>query len=135
MSRTNLQVITDALRLSGVIHEIQTPSNEDAQDALRRLNDMMLKWENGNGIKLGFYPQTSLSANIPVDDNHFETITLMLAKRIAQHWGGSLSPDVMVQADKNWRSLLSEFIGSGEADLAHVPGRGRGSYDITSDTG
>lgn len=123
MARTNLQLITDSLRLAGVIHEIQTPSNEDAQDALRRLNDMMLSWDRHNGIKLGFYPQTSLSSNIPVDDEYFEVVTLQLAKRIVQHWGGSLSPDVEVQAARSWRSLTAEFSDPGEADLSHVPGR------------
>ena len=134
MARTNLQIITDSLRLSGVIHEIETPSNEDAQDALRRLNDMMLTFEKNNGIKIGFYPQTSLSANIPIDDEYFETITLLLARRLAQHWGGTLSSDVMMQVNNNWRSLVAEFLDPGEADLSHVPGKRIGGYDINSDT-
>jgi hypothetical protein len=134
LSRTNLTVITEALRLAGVIHEIETPTNEDAQDALRRLNDMMLGFERHKGVKLGYYPQTSLSADIPVDDEYFEVITLQLAKRIGQHWGTSLSPDVMAQASESWRSLMAEFIGSGEADLNHAPGHRGSSYDISSDT-
>lgn len=135
MARTNLQVITDSLRLSGVIHEIQTPSNEDAQDALRRLNDMMLGWERHKGIKLGFYPQTSLASNIPIDDEYFEVVTLQLAGRIADHWGGSLEPRVEVRAEKSWRSLVAEFLDPGEADLSHVPGKRGSGYDITSDSG
>ena len=133
MARTNLQLITDSLRLAGVIHEIETPSNEDAQDALRRLNDMMLAFKKNNGIKLGFYPQTSLAANIPVDDEYLETITLLLAKRLSQHWGASLSNDVMTEVNKSWRSLIAEFLAPPETDLRHVPG-GHGSYDITTDT-
>lgn len=132
MARTNLQVITDALRLAEVIHEIQTPSNEDAQDALRRQNDMMASWRRFNGIELGYYPQTSLSANIPVDDEYLEVITLMLAKRLSNHWGGTLSTEIMQEANKQWRSLLAEFIDPGEADLSHAPGRPY-RYDITYD--
>lgn len=134
MARTNLQLITDSLRLASVIHEIQTPSNEDAQDGLRRLNDMMLSWKREKGIELGFYPQTALSANIPIDDEYFEVVTLQLAKRLAQHWGGSLSPDVEMQARDNWRSLIAEFLDPGEADLSHAPGKRRSGYEITSDT-
>ena len=134
MSRSNLQIITDALRLAEVIHEIQTPSNEDAQDALMRLNDMMLGWKRHKGIKLGYYPQTSLSADIPIDDEYFETVTLMLAKRLSQHWGGALSADVMTQANDGWRSLLAEFLDPGEADMSHVPSRSGYGYDINSDS-
>ena len=133
MSRTNLTVITEALRLAGVIHEIETPANEDAQDALRRLNDMMLGWDKQKGIKLGFYPQTVLAENIPIGDEYFEVVTLMLAKRIAQHWGASLSPDVATQANESFRSLMAEFLDPGAANLNHVPGN-RYGYNIETDT-
>lgn len=133
MARTNLQVLTDALRLAGVIHQIETPSNEDAQDALRRLNDMMLGLERHNGITLGFYPQSSLAADIPIDDEYFSDITALLAEQIALHWGTSLETSVLRQVDKSRRSLLAEFSVPKPAKLNHVPGR-RYSYDIDSDS-
>lgn len=134
MARSNLQVITDSLRLAGVIHEIETPSNEDAQDALRRLNDLLLGWKRRNGIDLGFYPQTSLSANIPIDDEYFETVTLQLAMRIGEHWGTGIDQMVIARASDLWRSLLAEFSGPEPANLRHAPGRHRSGYDIDSDT-
>ena len=133
MARSNLQIITDALRLAGVIHEIQTPSNEDAQDALRRLNDLLLGWKRRNGIDLGFYPQTSLAANIPIDDEYFETVTLQLAQRVGEHWGTGLTDAVVSRSNSLWRSLLAEFNTPEPASLRHVPGR-RYSYDIDSDS-
>lgn len=133
MSRTNLQVITDSLRLAHVIHEIETPSNEDAQDALRRLNDMMLSWKRQKGIELGWVPQTSLSASIPVDDEYFETVTLQLAKRIATHWGFSLDPDTKMEAEKSFSSMLAEFIAPESADMSHFPSSAGSRYSIDSD--
>lgn len=130
MSRTNLQVITDSLRLVGIIGEIDTPSNEDAQDALRRLNDMMLGIERHNGIALGFYPQTSLAANIPIDDEYFEAVTALLAKKLAPHWGFTLSPDGMELARIAWQNLTTEFMVQDEpASMDHVP-LGRSAYNI-----
>lgn len=134
MARSNLQIISDALRLAGVIHEIETPSNEDSQDALRRLNDMVLGWKRRNGIELGFYPQTSLSANIPIDDEYFETVTLQLARRIGEHWGIGLDPTVMTRASELWRSMLAEFNVPEPASLRHAPGHNRYGYSIDNDS-
>lgn len=134
MSRTNLQVMQDALRLVGVIHQIQTPSNEDAQDALRRLNDMMLNWKRVHGIDLGFWPQTSTTADIPIDDEYFEVVTLQLAKNLALHWGVSLTPEASARAAELWTGLMSQFSAPSGARLSHVPGTRRNSYNIDSDT-
>jgi hypothetical protein len=133
MARTNLQVITDSLRIAGIINEIQTPSAEDAQEALRRMNDMILGWVRHNGIQLGFYPQTSLAANIPIDDEYFEVVTNLLAKRVCEVWGFQVSPDLREAAKSSWSSLLAEFIAPREADLTHVPGSTRNGYSIESD--
>jgi hypothetical protein len=131
--RTNLQLLTDSLRLAGIVGEIETPSNEDAQDALRRLNDMVLGWKRHKGVDLGFYPQTSLAAEIPIDDEYFEAVTLNLAKRIAQHWGVNLGMDVSVQAESSWRSILAEFIAPEPADASHFPGAGGRRWNIETD--
>ena len=134
MSRSNLQVITDALRLVGIIRAIQTPNNEDSQDALLRLNDMMSAWEREKGIQLGYYPQTSLSANIPVDDEYFQVITENLARRLSLHWGVGLDPLVANSAEDGYHALLSEFAAPTAAKLDFVPGSRRSNYDIDTDT-
>lgn len=122
MSRTNLQVITDSLRLVGILGEIDTPSNEDAQEALRRLNDMVLGWERHNGVRLGFYPQTNLASNIPIDDEYFEDVTALLAKKLAPYWGFTLSADAQELARMAWQNLTSEFIvPEDSASMDHVP--------------
>lgn len=133
MARTNLQLITDSLRLVGVVGEIDTPSNEDAQDALRRMNDMMSRFDRVNGIRLGYYPQTSLSANIPVDDEYFEPITLLLSKPLAAHWGFSLPQATLMEINQAWSGLLAEFTAPEPADMDHLPAHGRSSYNINSD--
>lgn len=132
MARTNLAVITAALRLSGIIHQIQTPSNEDAQDGLSRLNDMMLGWKRVNGIDLGYVLQTSLAANIPVDDEYFEPIQLNLARKIAEHWGVQLAPETMDGASREFQSLVRQFSMPEPADMSHTPLRRSGWYNIES---
>jgi hypothetical protein len=94
---------------------------------------MMLGWKRQKGIELGFYPQTSLAANIPIDDEYFEVVTLQLSKRIGQHWGVGLSSDVLTEASAQWDGLLAQFIAPEPADMSHLPGTRRGSYSIDSD--
>lgn len=133
MSRTNLQVITDSLRLCHVITEIETPSNEDAQDALRRLNDMMFSWRRQKGIDLGWVAQTSLAANIPVDDEYFEVVTLQLSKKLAAHWGFELPASTIQYANEQFASLLAEFIAPDAADMSHFIANGS-RYSIENDS-
>lgn len=135
MSRTNLQVITDAMRLAGITNQIETPSAEDSAEALNRMNDMILGWDRHNGIRLGYYPQTSLSANIPIDDEYFEALTALLAKKLCWVFSFGVSPELFDEANKAWSALLAEFASPEPADLRHAPGARRTTYDINSDSG
>lgn len=135
MSRTNLAVITDAMRLAGIANQVETPSAEDSDTALDRMNDMILGWERHNGIRLGYYPQTSLSANIPIDDEYFEAVTALLAKKLCWVFSFGVSPELQEQASQSWSSLLAEFALPEPADMRHAPSSRRSTYNVNSDTG
>ena len=134
MARSNLQIIDDALKLANIIDETEPSSPEESQDGLRRLNDMLLAWERHSRIKLGFYPQTVLADDIPVDDEYFEVITYSLADRLADHYGRDLPPRTQARVSVTFRDLLAEFTSPCEADMDHIPlGSGRGGYNIRQD--
>src|SRR5688500_10224862 len=59
---TNIALITDALRLLGVIGETESPGPEQGSHALGRLNRMVEQWTE-DGIELGWYEQA-----LPTDE-------------------------------------------------------------------
>jgi hypothetical protein len=65
---TNLEIITAALRLLGVIAETETPSAEQGATGLAVLNDMLEDW-SGREIEVGQWPQTELDAEFPGESN------------------------------------------------------------------
>lgn len=105
MSITNADLIADALRELNVISEIQTPSAEQYAHALRKLNQMMAKWLE-DGIDQGFYPQTSPSDDCPIMDYAELGVTLGLAIAIASNYGATVSPELGIQAESAYATIL-----------------------------
>lgn len=86
----NIDLISDALLELGVINESETPSAEQAQHALRKLNQMLEAWEE-SGIKLGWCEQTDTSATTPLPPYAESGVTLRLAIALASSYGGAAS--------------------------------------------
>lgn len=78
---TNLTVITAAYRIANLTNEIQTLNASQSSQGLDKLNDMLSDWEE-DGIELGYYPQTVLSATIPIQDNHLRGVKHNLAAEL-----------------------------------------------------
>src|SRR3990172_1040655 len=64
---TNTEIITDSLRLLGVLAEGATPTAEQAADCLRMLNQLLATWEIDN-ITLGYFAQSDPAATCPIPD-------------------------------------------------------------------
>lgn len=83
-------IIGDALLEIGVINESETPSAEQGQHALRKLNQMLEEWEE-EGIRLGWCEQANTSGTAPLPPYAERGVTLKLAMALASSYGGAAS--------------------------------------------
>lgn len=129
---TNLDVITEAMQKANIINEKETPSGTQGEKGLTLLNDLMADWEE-DGIELGFYPQTSLSGTIPVDDRHLRGVKYNLARAMAADYGIDLPSETVRIAELTFDRLAKSTTETFTTDFSHMPGGARGGYDINTD--
>lgn len=109
MSITNIDLIADSLRELGVINETQTPSAEQAQFGLRRLNQIMAQLATDD-LDLGFFPQTLTSDNCPIPNFAELCITCLLALGMASNYGKSVSAELGTVTAAAWDAVLSKIV-------------------------
>jgi hypothetical protein len=135
---TNIAIITDSLRLLGVIAETEAPSAEQGAHALARLNRMLERWTE-DGIELGYFAQTLTTADCPIPLWAEEGVISKLAQALkATYPSSSLEPSVFDDSLNGFgtirrRALLDKLQAS---DMSHMPmgtGRFGSGYDITTD--
>jgi hypothetical protein len=119
---TNLQVITDALRLINVISEVDTPSAEQGQHALRVLNQMIESWTE-DGVELGFFAQESTADDCPIPPKSELAVTTILATTLATTYGATVSQELGVAAVNAYSTLLREAVKAQmhPADMTNLP--------------
>ena len=123
---TNLDVITEAFRKSGIINPRETPGASKGADGLELLNDMMSDWED-DGIELGYYPQTSLSGTIPIEDKHLRGVKYNLSRAIAADYGVDLPAETVRIAELTLARLEKATTEEFSTDFSHMPlGRSNG---------
>jgi len=126
---TNLEIITDALRLLGVVSESETPSPEQGAHALRRLNRMIEQWTE-NDIELGYFAQSNTTDTCPIPLWAERGVISKLAQDLrAVYPSSSLEASVFDDSQNGFgtiarRSLLDKLKPS---DMSHMPA-GEGHY-------
>lgn len=133
---TNVQVIGDALRLIGVLHEGQSVSPEQGLNCLRALNQMMEAWTESD-VQLGYFAQSTTTDNIPIPAWAEQGVTSKLAQRLQADYPASDSPPWLMDDSRNGiglilRKCISERLQP--ADLSHLPvgsGHYGSGFDIT----
>lgn len=133
MSYTNSDIITAALRDLCVISEIQTPSAEQASHALAELNDLMAELEE-DGLKMGWFEQTTTSDPFPVPAPFKSGIAASLAARLAPNYGATVSIELAAKLDNGMSVIKRALIKAPEVDLLNRPvgsGNYGTGYDIT----
>ena len=126
---TNVSLITDALRLLGVISEVETPSAEQGSHALTRLNRMIEAWREVD-IDVGWFEQSSTAASVPVPKWAERGIVSMLAQDLHAFYPSSqLAPWVMDDQRNGFgtirrKAMLENLRAS---DMRHMP-MGEGRY-------
>lgn len=120
MAATNLDIITSSYRILTVIDEITPPSAEQAQTALTVLNDMLADYDIV-GLRLGWYPQTNLVDQAPLDPFNVRAVKYLLARDLALHFGIPLTPDMKAVMDEVYDALSKRCLEYFESDLTGLP--------------
>jgi hypothetical protein len=130
---SNLDLIEKAFRLIGVLAEGETASSEQGSDALTSMNDLFNEWA-ANDIDIGYYPQTSLSADSPIFADAIQAAKYSLAILLGSEYGVSPSPAVAAVASSGYKRLLRDAQVSKQegVDMSHLSG---GSLTENIETG
>lgn len=127
MSAKNLELVTYAFLKCNVISESDAPSSEQGVTALNVLNDMMASMSK-DGIKLGWYPQTDLSATAPLQNEDVGPIKYMLTAALASHYGIELGQLLLAEIGQANTRLVKTALKYSEADMSELP-RTQGLYN------
>lgn len=134
---TNIQLISDALLDLGVINESETPSAEQGQHALRKLNEMLEAWEE-EGIRLGWCEQADISADSPLYPYAIRGVVASLALELAPSYGGaaSITPALAAKVEQGmaviYRKAALKNLKPLQTNMQRAEG-GNSSYDIIND--
>ncbi len=128
---TNAEIITGALRLLGVLNEVQTASAEQSASALLVLNDIMADWEQ-DGIDLQYYAQTSSTAETPIPAHANAAVRYFLAFALAPEYGRQVSQEMYAAGEKFYRRLTRDAVNQVMRESVTDLPRGEGAsyYDI-----
>ena len=133
---TNLQIISDALRLINVISEIDTPTAEQSQHALRVMNRMIESW-NDDDIELGWFEQDNAGDEFPLPLSLEEPVTSLLATKLAATYGATISQELGVYASNAQTTMVRKALLDklAESDMSNLPAgaAGRVSTSILTD--
>lgn len=100
-----VDLITDVLRQLVVISEIETPSAEQGQDAVTKLNDLMADLAE-DGISRGFNPKATSAEDLALPDGDKAGIKAMLGVRICEGYGLPVPPVMGAMAEAWYRRAL-----------------------------
>lgn len=117
---SNLEIITFAYQKIGVIDENSSPSAEQGQTALIILNDFLLN-EAADGMRLGWFYQSSITSTAPLRLEDVHGVKLMLAEQLAAHFGIALAdPVLLANIDKAKTQLTKRSLRYSEADFSEL---------------
>ena len=120
MSDTNLQIITASYEILAVVDEITPPSIEQGNTGLEVMNDMLANMDY-DGIRLGWFPQTSLLAIAPLQDQDIGPVKFLLAIDLALRYGITPPPEVVQKADAVYKALAKRYVKYVECDITGLP--------------
>ncbi len=130
---TNVLIITDALRLLGVLAETETPTAEQGEHALRVLNRMVESWTE-DGVNLGWFEQSLTTATAPLPKWSEKGVVSKLAQDLqATYPSSSLQAWVMDDSLNGYGLILRKAIHESMVpqDMSSMP-LGNGLFQQSS---
>lgn len=130
---TNSTIISDALKLLGVIPRGGSLPPEEGADALRALNQMLERWTE-DGIELGYFAQDDTTDACPIPAWAEQGVTSKLAQRLSADYPASQVPAWVMNDQENGyatlaRKCMVEKLKPSRMD--HLP-LGEGNYGSRS---
>ncbi len=115
----------EELSISGIT---SSPSPEDIRMAVKRLDMMVLAWQN-SGLCLSYVRSEGFNNIDPnqdsgLNDVNAHAVSLNLAKTLAPAFGKPLNPDTRAEARKAYLGLFSSDLTYREADPYQPTGSG-----------
>jgi|SRR5688572_19339945 hypothetical protein len=106
---TVVDFVTDVLRQLAIISEIETPSAEQGQDAVTKLNEMFGDLA-GDEIDLGFNPKATTAEDIALPEEDKAGAKAYLGVRLAEGYGLPVPPVMGAMADAWYKRKLRQSL-------------------------
>lgn len=130
-----LDIVTGSLRATGIIGETQSPSAEQGQAAVTRLNDLMFLWAE-RGVDLGWNTKATTADTVILPLGWVHGIKAQLGELLSNDYGVDPPVTVLRDADesRNMMNRQALQMAFSPPNLQAMP-LGRGSwFDITTGT-
>ena len=113
-------IINDALQNINVVEPGEQAQDEDAADALRRLNSMVHGWRldslelklpaDADGNRADYtHTDFVLSDDWPLDAAHIDGVTALLSTKLVRRYGTQVDQELRIDAETGWRRLLDDY--------------------------
>jgi hypothetical protein len=106
---TVLDFITDAYFIAGIISEVESPSAQQGQKAVARLNDLMASLAE-DGIDLGYNPKASVADTLDLPLGAIEGLKALLAVKLCSANGVPIPGSALEDADRCRDRLLGQAV-------------------------
>jgi len=130
---TVVDFVTDVLRQLAIISEIETPSAEQGQDAVTKLNEMFGDLA-GDGIDVGYNPKATTAESIALPEEDKAGAKAYLGVRLAEGYGLPVPPVMGAMADAWYKRKLRQSIHASMREMTTDAPCGenyRYTWDIT----
>ena len=125
----NIDIITEAYQLANVTNDREVLNSRQSSKGLTFLNDMMGDWQE-DGIELGYFPQTLVSDDFPVEDKFFRGVKYNLALAVAGA-NGVVAPDETRRiAGITFDRLAKATTEVVDTKFNHMPIGGRRGFNV-----
>jgi len=105
------EVITDSLRLLGILREDEQASPAQVAGGLVKMNDLLGEWL-ADGVDVGGFPQTDPSREFNSDYSVQAAVKYNLAIACAPDYGVQVTPEVSVPAGRFYSRLTRDAVRS-----------------------
>lgn len=125
MTQTVVQTITNALQRIGVIDETRGPSAQQTQNCMNYMNSYLATQMRDGWKGLGYYPQTSPAAVIPIRDSDIYDVETVLCMQFAINYQVQLDPEkqglLLTEIEAAIARLNKRYLAYFESDLSELP--------------
>ena len=125
----NIDIITEAYQLSNITNDREVLNSRQSSKGLTFLNDMMSDWQE-DGIELGYYPQTLIDDDFPVEDKFFRGVKYNLALAVAGANGVVAPEETRRIAGLTFDRLAKATTEVVDTKFNHMPRSGRSGFNV-----